>query len=125
MVQTSRSALRPIPHSSRDEIADRANARQDAEETKRAGAGDFFAVDQDREFAVAPRDRLDLDGKVPPQCGRHTGGLDPGHSITAAADGNAHHSLPATQPAASMNAVSSTENPAMKTACTDAGRPFR
>src|SRR5687768_10422053 len=102
-------------HLVRDEIADGANARQDADETKRTGAGDFFAVNQDREFAVMSLDGLDLDRQIPPERRRHTGGLDPGHSITAAADGDAHHSLPATQPAASMNAVSSTENPAMNT----------
>ena len=55
-----------------------------------AAADDFFALDEDGEFTVAPFDEFHLEARIAPQTRRHTGGVDAGDSIPAAANGDAH-----------------------------------
>ena len=65
--------------------------RHDAEHDHRSAVDDRFAVDEHLVFAVAAVDRVDVDGKVPPQSRRRTDGVKARDSKGAVATGDSSH----------------------------------
>jgi hypothetical protein len=67
---------------------------QHAEDGPRPGIHSGRAVHEHLEFAVPAPLHLHVGAKLPPQPGRHTGGVQAGHSIRAVTDSDAAHLWP-------------------------------
>lgn len=74
----------------RDSLPDSLFGREDAEKGELTAAHDGLTVNQHRELAIVPGDRLDRNAKLAAQVGCHPGSLNGRHSISTTTDRYRH-----------------------------------